>query len=519
MHAVIYLDGDAARGEHRECRCLKVGPKTTVAAIVRRMCDVQRDWESIGGGAAKVVEGDESGTDAPEDAFGLVLVTDAGDGHPPTEEVLARGLTVDSTQFDAARQAWRRTILEQMSARCIRTNAEKGLAPVADRDYWFRSAAQRGACDAWVKLVDLDQYMVAQRKAGWLEVKDKKGRRSRWVVLHEDTLRWFGKADESSPPDGVMDDVTKAKVVAKATKSKFTIELKGRKSMVTLVCENDVMWERWQEALKRGRSGTARAAGPPPAGAAAPRGVQLRLDVDMIPEFTEEEEEALERRGHVPAVGSLITAEHLAGDSYLSIESIAAQAADGGYLSSTDDVAAALIDPVNGTYLDIEGLSALAAKAGFHEANADTYISVGQLPWDGAAVDGGNLDLSTIQKLVGGTGNVYLTIDQARDLYLTLDDVDVAQAGAAAAAAPGEDLYLTVADACWWMAKNGGEPPDELPPPSRVLQGADVATRRSMGKVWVSPNGTVLTGVDCIQLCHDNGYLTVAEMQGLTRRP
>lgn len=109
------------------------------------------------------------------------------------------------------------------------------------------NARGAGGQEVRVKLVDLDRYTVAKKKAGWLTVKDKKGKKARWVVLHENTLRWFEEADEKSQPAGIMDDVDAAKMTVKASKKgdSFSIELKGGKVKVVLMCENDVMWERF----------------------------------------------------------------------------------------------------------------------------------------------------------------------------------------------------------------------------------------------------------------------------------
>eukprot|EP00035_Acanthoeca_spectabilis_P038339 m.52366 g.52366 ORF g.52366 m.52366 type:complete len:502 (-) comp9097_c1_seq1:653-2158(-) len=500
MNAVVFLDGEGSA--HNECRCIKVRPKTSVSQIIQKMVKVQRDWENIGKKAAKMDEGTASTTDAPEDSYGLVLVTDSGDGRPPTEEVLPPELTVDSPRFAQIRRSWGQIILRQMSARCARANAGRSkYSPAPDEDYWFRMNARgAGGQEVRVKLVDLDRYTVAKKKAGWLTVKDKKGKKARWVVLHENTLRWFEEADEKSQPAGIMDDVDAAKMTVKASKKgdSFSIELKGGKVKVVLMCENDVMWERWQEALQRGRSGAAKAQ--------SGQGFQLKLDVELIPEFTEEEERELEARNRVPAVGSLLTTDHLmTGDDYLSIEAVARRAQDGGYLT-TGDVSAALINPSDGTYLDLEGLSTMATKAGYIEAAADTYIAVGQLPWDSASVDGGYLDLNTMKKLVSGSGEAYLTIEEAQN---------VAKVGPVS---QPDDLYLTVADACWWMAQNSGVKPATLPPTSRVRSAAEVAAASMRGKVWLSPNGQVLSGKESIQLCHENGYLTVAEMSDLAQQ-
>eukprot|EP00037_Helgoeca_nana_P023638 m.246008 g.246008 ORF g.246008 m.246008 type:complete len:328 (-) comp26417_c1_seq1:635-1618(-) len=326
-------------------------------------------------------------------------------------------------------------------------------------------------------------------------------------------------------------------MVPKASKKgdTFTIELKSGKIKMTLYCENDVMWERWQDALQRGRSGRTEQD-------KSRAGFQLKLDVELIPEFTEEEELAFETRGRVPHVSSLITTDQLAlGDTYLSIEGIAAHAQDGGYLS-IGDIATALINPSDGVYLDLDGLAAMATKAGYTEAEADMYIAVGQLPWDGSSADGGYLDLNTMQALLKGSGDAYLTLEEARsavsggdggyldltsmqrlakgsggdDTYLTVDQAQ-SVAGKRRPTSQPDDIYLTIADACWWMAQHGGKNPKTAPPAAKVLTAAQVATAPARGKVWVSANGTVLSGADSVKLCHENGYLTVAEMSDLAK--
>lgn len=259
--------------------------------------------------------------------------------------------------------------------------------------------------------------------------------------------------------------------------------IKATKKKIALFCENDVMWNRWQEALKRGRSGSVKAT-------ESSVGIQLRTElVDMIPEFTEEEEAALEGRGAVLTADQILGAD---SHAYLSIEAIAARASGGDYLS-IGDLSGALINAA-GTYLDMDGLSAVASGAGFQLANADTYIALENLPWSDATTnDGGYLDLGTMQKLVNAEGDTYLSIEQVQKTLGTSNH------------AATEDVYLSIADACWWMAKNRGMNPEKLPPASRTRTAAQVAATPVRGKIWISGNGEVLSGSDSIKLCHENG--------------
>ena len=39
--------------------------------------------------------------------------------------------------------------------------------------------------------VNLDQYQIVQRKEGWLTIKDKKGKKNRWVVLEENRVQYY----------------------------------------------------------------------------------------------------------------------------------------------------------------------------------------------------------------------------------------------------------------------------------------------------------------------------------------
>eukprot|EP00037_Helgoeca_nana_P023637 m.246011 g.246011 ORF g.246011 m.246011 type:complete len:151 (-) comp26417_c1_seq1:1801-2253(-) len=147
MNAVVFLDGQGRARD--ECRCIKVGRKTSVLQMIEKMARVQRDWESIGKSSSKFDEGSASTTDAPEESYGLVLVTDSGDGRPPTEEVLSRDLQVDSDRFVEIRQSWAQIILRQMSARCARANAVAGskYAPLPTKTTGFDST-QRGQAPA-----------------------------------------------------------------------------------------------------------------------------------------------------------------------------------------------------------------------------------------------------------------------------------------------------------------------------------------------------------------------------------
>ena len=119
-----------------------------------------------------------------------------------------------------------------------------------------------------------------------------------WVVYRENTVLTFNDPDDQTPTS-TMDGVDGAKFEVKAKKGdSFSIKLTKGKQKLSLICENDLLCQKWQDVLKQGKSGStagrAATGGGGGGGAAESRGPVLKLKafipVEDIEEYTEEDE-------------------------------------------------------------------------------------------------------------------------------------------------------------------------------------------------------------------------------------
>eukprot|EP00039_Didymoeca_costata_P013102 m.194601 g.194601 ORF g.194601 m.194601 type:complete len:521 (-) comp15676_c0_seq6:2947-4509(-) len=388
--AVVYLSG----GD--ECRCLLIGGESTVQNLVDGMLKVQQDWEDVTGNSSESKDAEHSSsafTDDPQDQFGIVLVQKDKAGII-AERVLPKSMSLASPELTPLRQSWSRTMLRHMQRRFANTakvagkevkdtntskstneKRPKKAMQSKEREYWFisPSAKREDSNPVRVKFVNLDEYEIVKGKEGWLDVKDKGGRKQRWVVVQENNLYCYNEPDDEEPLFTIENISTcKLETKMKPAKNKFSITLVQRKTKITLNFDNDVMLSRWQEALqtKSNTDKTPQSKGPV---------LKLKsgLEVEEIPEYTEEEE-----------MRDIQTSRPKETDLYLTIDSLKSIAKeDGGYITAEALRKAAIQDSYltvdsmnnlyinnNGNYLTVEAVSSLLFRTG--HLQEDGYMSV-----------------------------------------------------------------------------------------------------------------------------------------------
>ena len=294
--------------------------------------------------------------------------------------------------------------------------------------------------------------------------------------------------------------------------------LSEKKVKLTIVCENDVMFDRWDSALRRGKSGKASVD-------ADRKGPAIKLrpvvEGEPIPEYTEEEEMRDEARATATGHASAAKGE------YLSLGQMAVLAA-----GRTED-----------SYLTTEMLGRAVVE--------DSYMSVGEMDTMLMNRDGDYLTFDAVQGLLndagyggGGAGSGYLTLDVAVRLvsdlhrsginpttaelarraalegqYLTTVDMQqLARSGG------GDDTYLTLTEAgrlaSGLVASGEYLTLDEV---ASQIKGSDAdATYLSLGDVQAQLSATLadekgeyLTVDRMQELCRQAGYLSIAEMREL----
>ena len=478
----------------QECRSIQVSPKATVSDLVTKMLEAKDDWTEDGA-ISKREPGSESSTDAAIDKYGIVEVRIPPGGGAPTERILPRSLAVSSKEMGAVRREWERIAFRQVQALFTRHNkgraGEGGMSATAKLaaarkakqqrrpsvaarlkkakdEYWFIAPFPSGGAtsakeNVRVKLVNTDEYVVVRKKEGWLKVKEKGKTKTRWVVFQENTLMFFKDANSDSPTSSYEGIDTFEINLKPGKKEKVSIELqRGKKEKLALLCENDIMADRWYDAIRQGASGDKSAP-------AAPRGrkvLKLRMQVaDDIPEYTEEEEtrEELRARSAVRATefkrmaqaqaaaakkrkggrGEYVTIEEMqrihtettlaAGGSGSSGGGGGAAAGassgdeDQGTYLTVEDVNDLMINE-EGDYLTLETLEELAQEGGYlrlEEAAEAGYLTLEEAKE--MAHEAGYLDVAAAPQLVSSEGT-YLTVEDMQELaeqagYLTIDDM------------------------------------------------------------------------------------------------
>ena len=313
MSAIIYL----ADGE--QCRCLVVKQNETVQDLVDKMLQIQEEWEVLGGSSGASTDEGGTSTDDPRDTYGIVIA-DYGDNLQGVqqERVLPKTTRLDSPELKKLHRCWARTALRNLQAQFAKSakgggnkgqagtatagkkpGPKSGTAPSARREYWFTTGTGKSKQfkgQARAKFVNLDDYNIVAGKEGWVTVKDKSGKKQRWVVVKENTLNYFTDPEDTKPLATVR-DVDQCKLEYKAKKGdQVSIKVSKGKVKFSLICDNDIMSSRWNEALQRGQSGAfggQSGGGPTPEEPPAPRRViKIKMDsyVEPIPEYTEEDE-------------------------------------------------------------------------------------------------------------------------------------------------------------------------------------------------------------------------------------
>eukprot|EP00056_Hartaetosiga_gracilis_P000763 m.40346 g.40346 ORF g.40346 m.40346 type:complete len:421 (+) comp10346_c0_seq3:192-1454(+) len=403
------------------------------------MLQVQSDWNQLGN------EDEMSSTTAPfdiatpsRDKFAIVeVVIPDGDG-VATEKFLDESTPLNSNDLSAARQSWDRTMFRHLRAQFMHNAGKlrkkikgkgkgkgkegKDVSTGNNKDgvkrkqavlnkrvkkdtaaeFWFTSptAGSKQGGDVRLKFVNRDEYTVVKEKQGWLDVKEKGKKRSRWVVYQEDTLNYY-KDPADTEPVFLLTNVADCELdLKKGKKEKMTIKLRKDKIKTSLLCENDVMADKWYNAITQGKSGQK-------------ENLKLKSDVvELIPEYTEEEELA--------DITNALSFKKLqsAGDGgYLTVESLrgAENGGDGDddYMS-LEDITMDVMMNEEGDYLTVETMQSLLEDAG--------YLTIDEMNAL-ADKDGGYIDVSTIKEVARDAG--YMTAEEVHALMGDEDDDDV----------------------------------------------------------------------------------------------
>eukprot|EP00045_Choanoeca_perplexa_P016392 m.221308 g.221308 ORF g.221308 m.221308 type:complete len:427 (+) comp17246_c0_seq2:4981-6261(+) len=399
ISAIVYL------ADGQQCRCLSVPAAGTIKDLIRSMLQVQEDWDDIGSAAS-------AGKSSNPDDYAIVEVSRQAGSEVATESFLDSDMPIQSKELKVLRRSWESTVLRQIKKRfsigfgqlpagnrrqskSSKTKPKpKAKSMLQSDDYWFVSpfAKRPSRDDIRVKFVSRSHYTVTKSKQGWLEVKDGRTK-SRWVVYEEDTLLFY-KDSEDPEPLLRVDDVATCEFKLKAGKKERSIvKLRRSKLKIDLVCENDVMSEKWLSAIRQGKSGNAASDG----------GIQLKQDVvEMIPELTEEEEEA-EIRAALSMRQMMAKARGDGDDTYLTLEDLEGLNDDGNDVyMTTEDLDYIMVNP-EGDYLTLDAMRGLAEDAG--------YLSVDEMQRL-AKPDGAYLTVEEMQHLAQDAG--YLTATELR---------------------------------------------------------------------------------------------------------
>eukprot|EP00054_Salpingoeca_dolichothecata_P023956 m.161538 g.161538 ORF g.161538 m.161538 type:complete len:421 (-) comp24856_c0_seq5:25-1287(-) len=363
------------------CRCVQVPPTGTVGTLVDAMLQVQQDWEDLSraGSRSKPAE-EDSCTDDERDRYAIVEVRKAPDGLP-SEKILPRSLKLMSPELRDLRSEWQRIVLRHMAARFTagikkskKANRRLSVSMLSQKkkksnvssEYWFvTSELEQKKADVRVKFINTDDYNVVKAKEGWLDVKDKGKIKSRWVVFKENNLVYYKEADDQEPMAKFTNIDKYEMKLKKGSKESVIVKLKRGGTKLSLICENDLMAEKWHDAIRQGASGQVQKESKEP----VRKGIVLKLGLEpeAIPEYTEEEE--LEEEG---TYLSLDTFQQVTeDDGYLTTEAMQKLANDGGYMSNTE--LSSLLINKEGSYLTVETMQNIVKDAGYitsTEANA-----------------------------------------------------------------------------------------------------------------------------------------------------
>ncbi|EDQ85481.1 uncharacterized protein MONBRDRAFT_29218 [Monosiga brevicollis MX1] len=407
ISAIVYL------ADGQQCRCVRVPAAGTIRDLIAGMLKVQSDWNAIGADKSAAAP-----SSSPDD-YGIVKVQRSLGEEVATEQFLDNSLTLQSKELRAVRRNWEATMLRQIrkqfsggfgnkvvstgnvrrQSRAQRRNTASKTArqQTASDEYWFVSPFPKRPTkdEVRVKFVSRAAYKVSKGKQGWVVIKELR-KKSRWVVYEEDTLLIYKDAEDETPAMRIDDVASGELVIKKSKKEAVTIQMKWGKTKLTMICETEVMADRWVAALRQGRSGLDPEAA-----------TQLELKsevVDMIPELTEEEEEA-EIRAAL-AMRLLMQKSRGAGqcvadeDAYITLSEMEAYADEEGGEDDTyltvDDMDYIMVNR-EGDYLTIDAMRTLAQEAG--------YLTVDDMQRL-AKPDGEYLTIADMQRLASDAGYI-----------------------------------------------------------------------------------------------------------------
>lgn len=486
ISAIVYL------AEGNECRCLQVSPEGCVGDLIEAMLMLQEEWEEIGSDRANL---DASRAKDNAAQYAIVAVT-SKKGEITTERVLDRSLPLKSPELKELMENWQRIVLKHLVARFSagvrKAKGSKAKKSIANKplEYWFlTTTSARPNENIRVKFVSLADYQVVKAREGWTDFKDGGSYRSRWVLVKEDTLLVFKDANDTKPLLSVP-NVSSFDVLTKKGKGEaMKIKLKKDKLKYALCVENDLLMNKWLDALKQGKSGAT-------ASAKQGRKLQLRVEPELIPEYTEEEEEAE-------------LAQHRAEATYMGVYSPAPTT----YLS---------IESPDHTYEELKPMSDTYMRLGDNArptTGQDTYISVGASGKDTYMKLGDNprpADGQDTYISVGASGkDTYMQIDKARnDVYVSLGDGSRADTYVTLAEASGP-IYVTIDEIKQLSSENGYISIADMQKLVSKRGEGTYLTKDEVDRLMVNEQGDYLS-LDSIQrLMKDAGYMTVDDMQRL----
>lgn len=526
-----------------------------------------------GGDASSSASPEDSSTDDPRDKYAIVVV-ESGDGGVEVERLIPKQTKLNAPELKGLLKSWTRTALRHLQARYAKLSKTAGFKAAAaagkkaakggkskkpsatalaagkssaGREYLFKGAdgSSGGSASssssssskkvARAKFVNLDAYNVVKGKEGWLLVKDKSGKKAQqWVVYRENTLLTFNDPDDKGPTS-TMEGVDSAKFEVKPKKGDaFSIKLTNGKQKLSLICETDLLCQKWQDALQQGKSGSTSGGGGGGKGGASakPRGPVLKLKsmvpVEDIEEYTEEDE--MRDEGRLPpvdsgvyittqalhALGGLKSGAAVPEDSYLSIGDLSSATAQQEDSYMTVDALDGMLVDSEGSYLTLDAANAVIQGAGFKSLDGSA-----------GAPDTGYLTLADATALVAKLqdDDSYLTVDEMQaafredDSYLTVTDMQaLGSAGAAA-----EDAYLTLDSVASLVAASKASGSKKLAKGKIEAALKDqedgyltLAEVQSKMKAKVVNDAGEYLSVEMMQdLFVEAGYLSIAEMQAL----
>eukprot|EP00042_Codosiga_hollandica_P042653 m.394628 g.394628 ORF g.394628 m.394628 type:complete len:560 (-) comp56379_c0_seq1:172-1851(-) len=513
IYAIVFL------AEGNSCRCFQVDKSGCVSDLLDAILNVQEEWEEIGkDGPQKVSVATPTSASADSNTDELrlryAIVEERKDkAGLITERVLPPSTPLKSPELRDLVRSWQRIYLRNMAqqfAQKFKEAQAKGIKPGekarrASKEkpktaYWFLAEhiGKNSAPGAVrVKFVNTDDYVVVRGKEGWVDVKEGGKIKSCWVVLKEDTLLYF-KDPADAKPLGSLVDVSSWEITSKKGKgTSMIVKMKNSTGKLSLICENEVMGNKWLDAVRRGKSGEKKAA------SHKGRVFKLKVVPEMIPEYTEEEELA-ELAKHSKQAAYLSVGPHQ--NPYMTVQ-------DGQprYLS---------VEPHQNPYMTVQDGQPRYLSVGPHE---NPYMSIDDNHQPRyLSVDPHQNPYMTIDGHQQRPENPYMSVDEGQARYLSVDPSKPTYM----TVGPHENPYMSIDDAYTpaYMTveamqtlanPNGYITLSEMHSLAKRKADSDYMTITEIGQMYINRDGDYLTLAAVQELCKDAGYITLQEAQEL----